>query len=229
LSIPIEKKVVKIGRDESNDIVIPMNSISSLHATIEFRNGYYYLEDHRSTNGTRLNGLKRRAEAAAAAERWKEAADLYGQVLATDANIQFAITGRAQARDQQRLKTALASIIQSPDKLSSEKLYRDAQGLLEEAQQLSPRGPQLASQIVNVQEILRTYATPVVVTLRSDDRTRITLSTVGELGQFTEKQLQLRPGAYTVIGSRDGCRDVREQILVRPNMLPVDIRCIETL
>lgn len=58
LSIPIEKKVVKIGRDESNDIVIPMNSISSLHATIEFRNGYYYLEDHRSTNGTRLNGFK---------------------------------------------------------------------------------------------------------------------------------------------------------------------------
>ncbi len=177
----------------------------------------------------RLNGLKRRAEAAAAAERWKEAADLYGQVLATDANIQFAVSGRAQARNQQRLESALARIIQSPDKLSSEKLYRDAQALLEEAEQLSPRGPQLASQIVNVQEILRTYAAPVVVTLRSDDRTRITLSTVGELGQFTEKQLQLRPGAYTVIGSRDGCRDVREQILVRPNMLPVDIRCIETL
>ena len=55
LSIPIEKKIVKIGRDDSNDIVIPKDSISSLHATIEYRNGYYYLEDHRSTNGTRLN------------------------------------------------------------------------------------------------------------------------------------------------------------------------------
>lgn len=177
----------------------------------------------------RLNDLKRRADAAAAAERWKEAEDLYGKVLASDANIQFAISGRSLARDQQRLGSALARIIQSPDKLSSEKLYRDAQALLEQAEQMDPRGPKLASQIVNVQEILRTYATPVVVTLRSDDRTRITLSTVGELGQFTEKQLQLRPGAYTVIGSRDGCRDVREQILVRPNMLPVDIRCIETL
>jgi len=55
LSLPIEKHVVKIGRDNSNDIVIPQDSISSLHATIEYRNGYYYLEDHRSTNGTRLN------------------------------------------------------------------------------------------------------------------------------------------------------------------------------
>jgi len=58
LSIPIQEKVVKIGRDESNDIVIPKDSISSLHATIEYRNGYYYLEDHRSTNGTRLNDFK---------------------------------------------------------------------------------------------------------------------------------------------------------------------------
>ena len=58
LSIPINSKVVKIGRDESNDIVIPKDSISSLHATIEYRNGYYYLEDHRSTNGTRLNNMK---------------------------------------------------------------------------------------------------------------------------------------------------------------------------
>ncbi|MDX2446977.1 MAG: FHA domain-containing protein [Desulfobacterales bacterium] len=58
LSLPIQKKVVKIGRDESNDIVIPKDSISSLHATIDYRNGYYYLEDHRSTNGTRLNDFK---------------------------------------------------------------------------------------------------------------------------------------------------------------------------
>jgi hypothetical protein len=48
------------------------------------------------------------------------------------------------------------------------------------------------------------------------------------LGTFDEKQLTLRPGAYTVIGSRDGCRDVRTSILVRPDMQPVDIRCTET-
>jgi len=58
LSLPIDKQVVKIGRDSSNDIVIPKDSISSLHATIEYRNGYYYLEDHRSTNGTQLNAAK---------------------------------------------------------------------------------------------------------------------------------------------------------------------------
>jgi len=67
------------------------------------------------------------------------------------------------------------------------------------------------------------------VLLRSDNRTEVTLSTVGTLGAFEEKRLELRPGSYTLIGSRDGCRDIREQIVVRPNMNPVDIRCAETL
>jgi hypothetical protein len=55
LSLPIDKRVIKIGRDDSNDIIIIKDSISSLHATIEYRNGIYYLIDQRSTNGTRLN------------------------------------------------------------------------------------------------------------------------------------------------------------------------------
>jgi Mg-chelatase subunit ChlD len=55
LSLPLDKKLVRIGRDLSNDIVIPKKSVSSFHATIEYKTGYYYLEDHRSTNGTKLN------------------------------------------------------------------------------------------------------------------------------------------------------------------------------
>jgi Mg-chelatase subunit ChlD len=55
LSLPLDKKVIRIGRDLSNDVVIPNQSVSSFHATIEYKTGYYYLEDHRSTNGTKLN------------------------------------------------------------------------------------------------------------------------------------------------------------------------------
>ena len=177
----------------------------------------------------RINGLKARAEAAAAAGRWSDAADLYGQVLALDATIQFAQAGRAEAEAQARTQAALARILERPDRLSSDKLYREAQEILTRAEQLRPRGDALARQIEDVRATLQVYANPVPVVLRSDNRTEITLSTVGALGSFEEKRLELRPGAYTVVGSRDGCRDVREQIVVRPNMGPVDIRCTETL
>lgn len=177
----------------------------------------------------RINTLKARADTAAAEERWADAVQVYGEVLDFDATIQFAQAGRARAEAQQRTRAALERILESPDRLSSDRLYREARQILERAERLEPRGPVLAARIDDVRTTLETYANPVPVVLRSDNRTEITVSTVGALGSFEEKRLELRPGAYTVIGSRDGCRDVREQIVVRPNMNPVDIRCTETL
>ncbi len=55
ISLAIDKASVSVGRGPNNDIVIPKKVVSSLHATITYKNGQYYLEDNRSTNGTRLN------------------------------------------------------------------------------------------------------------------------------------------------------------------------------
>ncbi len=175
-----------------------------------------------------IRSLRTSAEGYEAAEDWRRAVEDYDKVLALDGNIQFAKSGRARALAQERASITLGNIIASPDKLSSKQLYGQAGDILKEAQTLEPRGPKLAAQISRVEDLLATYGTPVPVTLRSDNLTEVTLSTVGRLGTFSEKQLTLRPGAYTVIGSRDGCRDVRESILVRPNMQPIDIRCEET-
>ena len=90
-------------------------------------------------------------------------------------------------------------------------------------------GPALAEKIVEVEALLRFYAHPLEVVLRSDNATEVLLSNVGPLGRFSEKRLSLRPGAYTLIGSRDGCRDVRTTITVHSEMAPVDIRCVEVL
>jgi pSer/pThr/pTyr-binding forkhead associated (FHA) protein/Mg-chelatase subunit ChlD len=56
--IAIAKARTTIGRDARNDIAIPKPTISSFHATIECKNMVFYLEDQRSTNGTRLNDRK---------------------------------------------------------------------------------------------------------------------------------------------------------------------------
>ncbi len=52
----VEQRHTAIGRDSSNDVVIARDTISSFHATIDYRDGYFHVEDHRSTNGTYLNG-----------------------------------------------------------------------------------------------------------------------------------------------------------------------------
>ena len=53
-AIPLAQGPTRIGRDPHNDIVLDDDTISSEHAVIEVHGGRYWLEDRRSTNGTRL-------------------------------------------------------------------------------------------------------------------------------------------------------------------------------
>ncbi len=55
---PLDKPVIRIGRAETNDVVIPHETVSSQHALIEFRDGSFYLRDLRSANGTFVNGKR---------------------------------------------------------------------------------------------------------------------------------------------------------------------------
>lgn len=52
-AIPLQSGRTRIGRDPNNDIVIADDTISSEHAVIELVAGRYWLEDLRSTNGTK--------------------------------------------------------------------------------------------------------------------------------------------------------------------------------
>jgi hypothetical protein len=57
-ALSMDKERINIGRSKKNDIVIEQPAISSFHATIEFRNMAFFLEDQRSTNGTMLNSQR---------------------------------------------------------------------------------------------------------------------------------------------------------------------------
>jgi len=49
-----------IGRDESNQIVLPDKTVSSFHAKISYTDGSFIIEDLDSTNGVFINGNKTR-------------------------------------------------------------------------------------------------------------------------------------------------------------------------
>lgn len=55
--IPIGNKI-SIGRNPTNQMVLPSQSVSGFHAQIYFEDGRYMLEDLNSTNGTFINGMR---------------------------------------------------------------------------------------------------------------------------------------------------------------------------
>ena len=59
-AFPIEKSPFNIGRVEhdSIDLTIDDQSLSSKHAAVLTKDEKYYIQDFKSTNGTRLNGTR---------------------------------------------------------------------------------------------------------------------------------------------------------------------------
>ncbi len=55
-SFSLGRQLVVLGREESVEISLQDPEMSRRHASISWREGYYVLEDLRSTNGTYLNG-----------------------------------------------------------------------------------------------------------------------------------------------------------------------------
>jgi uncharacterized RDD family membrane protein YckC len=54
--IPILARVISIGRDPSNDLVLSDSMVSRRHAILEHRDNQYVLRDNNSSNGTLVNG-----------------------------------------------------------------------------------------------------------------------------------------------------------------------------
>lgn len=172
-----------------------------------------------------LKQLRNDASAAAKREEWDAALANYEKALKVDANLAFAVTGRRTAKERLRYLNVMQRIQKNPTKLSEDKRLAEADAILAEAGELNSAGPLWDEQLAITQALLQSYRKPVSVTLTSDNATQVTVYKVGRLGAFDSHELQLRPGAYTIVGSREGCQDVRKEVIVKPSMGPIEISC----
>jgi len=164
-------------------------------------------------------------------EAWREAEKTYSAVLAIDPESAPALGGRKRADTRAVLDEKVEFHLANPGRLSTAAVFDDAASCLEEALETVPSGPRLESQISRLEVLLKHISTPVAVVLESDAQTEIMVYRVGRLGTFTRRELNLKPGAYTVVGSRSGYRDVRLQLVVTPGTppKPLVVRCTDSL
>jgi eukaryotic-like serine/threonine-protein kinase len=205
-------------------------------AALELRPGSQEAADGlvQAEEAAKLNQIALAEARALAFERrelWHQAIELYRTVLEGDGTLLFAQTGLERAEARAGLDAKLANLIDNPTLLFSDSVLADARALLETAGAETQKGPRLTSQIERLGELVELASKPVPVRLESDQLTSVTVYRVGALGAFAAKDLELRPGTYTVIGSRDGYRDVRHTFTVRPGrtLPPISIVCVEPI
>ena len=164
-------------------------------------------------------------------ELWDQAIEQYREVLATDSTLVFAQAGLERAEGRAGLDAKLENLIGNPTLLFSDSVLADARALLDEARAEADPGPRLGQRIGELDRLIRLAATPIPVQIQSDQLTEVMLYRVGALGVFASKQVELRPGTYTAIGSRDGYRDVRQTFTVVPGrtLPPISVVCVEPI
>jgi tetratricopeptide (TPR) repeat protein len=179
----------------------------------------------------RLSSLKRQGEKYQQGEQWQQAVETYEKARKIDASVLFASEGLKRSQPRARLDKQFRIALDEPGRLSDVAVAEATEKLLEQARRITPRGPVLDQQIRELQVLLQQANTPVTVTLRSDMETEVIVYKVARLGRFQQRELTLRPGVYTAVGSRVGYRDVRQEIVVVHNAVPspITIACVEKI
>ena len=174
-----------------------------------------------------IDGLREAALARLQAENWDGALASYDQALAIDPSLQFARDGRRLVQTRVDLVKAMDRVIADPGLLSEDQEFHAARETLRLASLETDAGETFAARLATFEDVVERSAMPVSLVLLSDNATEVVIHKVGAIGTFNRHELSLRPGRYVIVGSRDGCRDVRQEIVLTADMPPVDIRCVE--
>lgn len=177
----------------------------------------------------RINQLREAALEHEHAEEWDEALAAYDEVLAIDSSIEFARDGKVRARRQSSLVQSIEQVLGDPASLSSDEQLAKGQKILRDAQAETDVGDAFGARRDRLQRLLAAYETPIPLVLLSDAETEVTIVRIGVLGAFERREVMLRPGRYIITGSRDGCRDVRKEIILGPETAPIEILCQERI
>ena len=176
---------------------------------------------------SRIDKLRRTAQAAERSEDWQGALKSYLAILDIDTNLKFAVHGKERALEQIQIAKRVNFFLSKPQVLESDSQLKNAALLLEEAKEITPQGKILTANIEKLDRLVNIAKTPVKIAIESDNLTRVAVYRVGKLGRFSVHELELRPGTYTVVGTRDGYQDVRRKIVVKPGLqsLRITVKC----
>jgi serine/threonine-protein kinase len=165
------------------------------------------------------------------AESWDAAVAHYRAVLVRDARLGFAQDGLARSERRAALDRELHDYLARPDRLTAKSVREAAERAMARAQATAGESPRLQQQLGQLRELFAKLAMEVRVAISSDNTTQVTVAPLGDLGSFSRRELELRPGHYVVTGRRDGFRDVRYELEISPGQYAaaLSVQCTERI
>ncbi|HXV39591.1 MAG TPA: protein kinase [Steroidobacteraceae bacterium] len=178
-----------------------------------------------------LKTLESRARAAEADERWSEALAAWREAAALEPSLQSAREGVARAGPRAELQGRIEALNREPQRLWDAAGRAEARQLIAAANATGNPRQRLAAAAAELGRLAAAAQTPVRLRLQSDGVTSVTIYRVGQYGSFSVRDVELLPGRYTVVGTRNGYRDVRQEVVLPPGTpeAAVVVKCEEPI
>lgn len=146
------------------------------------------------------------------AEQWQAAIDEYRKALAIDDTLEFAQQGLERAKRRLDINERLDRFLSEPTVMQDDEELAKARRTIADAGRIESPGPKLQQKVADLSEYVSLARVPVNLEINSDNETDVTVYKVGNLGKIESTELELMPGKYTIVGERQGYRDVQEVV-----------------
>ena len=178
-----------------------------------------------------LGLLEARAATAETDERWDEALAAWQEAAGLEQGLASARDGIARSKSRAELQHRIDALTQKPERLWDPAGRAEARTVLAMAAAAGNPRQQLAAAARDLEGLAAAAEKPVRLRLESDGLTSIAIYRVGQYGTFTQRDFELLPGRYTVVGMRAGFRDVRREVVLMPGSGPaaVVVKCEEPI
>lgn len=171
------------------------------------------------------------AQTLVAQEQWADAKVQYDKVLSLDESVIKAKVGGLKTQARAELDEKILDAINNPQRLSDSRGLAKAKAVYQDAKRIKRPGQRLKQQIAQLDGLFEQMSRPVTVQIKSNNQTTVTLYRFGSLGSFAAKNMELKPGKYTLVGTRQGYRDVRQEFVIEPGKAAptVTVQCEEKI
>ena len=162
---------------------------------------------------------RQRGSGLEAEERWTEAAAEYDAALKSGPVVGIRAAGQGTCTLARGAERQPAVAHRSPRASRAPRGARGGRHAHQARGGAGPVGPVLRSQIARLQILLPGFDVPVRLEMLSDNATQVQIQRVGTFGSFSKREIELKPGKYTVVGTRPGFRDVRRDVTIAPGVM----------
>lgn len=202
-------------------------ALSLMPASQTALDGYIQAEQLNISQQINLNLFS--AEENIESEQWESAINFFDNALALNSNLTEAIDGKNFAISRQIFDQKINFYIANPSEMLDEQALLEVAEILEESSSYNFSNDSLMPDNIRLlDEIYEVMITPVELMVISDNRTYISILRTSDLGMLDTRSIMLKPGNYIITGSREGFRDVRIDLQVRPNSInSVEVICSE--